>query len=148
MPRSLLSKLLEAPEFEREVIGILLDEIIGRPCLARPAGEPIQGEVVDYEFTGPMVLGLPEGEGLRYDLPFESRGVSSGKCHDGDGDYTFAQDGAITGTVRVELGPDTLQLSKVADILDGTIIEILIDQVDVDELEPAGVPPENFAGES
>ena len=146
---SLLSKLIESPEFHREASGIVLDEVIERPCLGQTGEGPTQGEVVDYELTGPLVFGPPEADGVRFTVPFESRGVASGQCKTSEGeDYTFARDGAILGLIPVELGQDALTLTRIVDILDGTIIEIEIDEVDVDELETAGVLPETFAGEA
>lgn len=149
MPLSILSKLIESPEFHREVSGMILDEVIERPCVGQTAEGPAQGEIVDYEMIAPLVFGSPEAAGVRFTVPFESLGVAAGQCKTSSGeDYTFVRDGAIVGVIRVELGQDALTLSRIVDILDGTIIEIVIDDVDVDELESAGVPPETFAGEA
>lgn len=128
---------------------MIMDEIVDRECVATPPGGPTAGTVVDYELTGTLRFGEPAGEGVRFDLPFVSSGVASGSCGiRGGGQHTFSRDGAIRGVVRLELGPDALTPERMEEIIDTSIIEIMINQVDVDENPRGEVPAEAFAGEA
>lgn len=149
MPKSLLARLIASPEFTREVSGMIMDQVVDRDCVARPEGRPVTGAVVDYELTGNLRYGAPTGEGVRFNLPFVSSGTASGSCAaPGGGEHTFARDGAIRGVIRLDLGPEALTLERIEEILDSTIIEIVLSQVDVDENPRRGVPAEAFAGEA
>ena len=149
MAKSLLTGLMEFQRFLDSVSASVTAEVVGRDCTGYPDGAATPGTLVDFELTAPFSFGPPEGEGLCFLVPFESRGVASGQCKTSEGaDYTYARDGSIAGTVQVELGPDALITAGSEQIMDGTILQISFNSLQVDDEFPSQGPPEKFAGEA
>ena len=128
---------------------MIRSQIMERDCTSYPEGIATCGTLVDYGLTGPLVFGPPKGEGLWFQVPFESRGVASGACHTSEGEnYTYARDGSIVGMVFLEMGPDTLISEGLDEVLGGTQIEVAITDAETDDLCPSACPPKKLVGES
>lgn len=147
--QALLPQLIASGSFRAEVAALIVDQVMEREAHGFPGGASTLGTIVDYELTAPIVFGPPEGGGLRWRVPFESRGVASGQCKTSESeDYTWSRDGALTGILDLELPEDAVQLGEFEEIVDGTLLDVLIEEVAVDDQSPSPERPEKFAGEA
>lgn len=149
MPMSFLTRFIQEAPFQFEIAALIQTILMGRPCMGYSHSGPTPGSVVDYELTSPLVFGEPEGQGLNYRIPFESRGVACGQCKTTEGaDYTFARDSDIRGEVEVLFPSDTLALEAPKKILARVGLSLMIDNVQTDDVQSPASVSTTFAGES
>jgi len=149
MSNSILSQVIHSSWFRAEVASLIQNQIMERECIGYPERTATRGSLVRYEITGPLVFDPPQGEGLRFQVGFESRGVASGACKTSEGeDYTYARAGSIVGKVFLEMGPDTLIAEGFEQILGSAQLELTITDVETDDLLLTEGSREKFAGES
>ena len=119
MSKSMLAQITESEWFRSEVRDLIQTQVFDRECICYPSGSAMTGAIVDYDLTGPLVFAPAEGEGLRFHVGVESRGVTSGQCKTPEGEhYTYARDSPILGQALVEFGPDTLLAEGVEQIVE------------------------------